>query len=330
MKKKVFIAGHNGMVGSAILRRLRLDKDVEIITKSRQELDLVSKPQVETFFDEHDIDQVYLAAGLVGGIVANNTYPKDFLYVNINIVSNIIEASHQNDVQDILFLGSSCLYPRLANQPMIEDQLLTGHLEPTNEAYAIAKIAGIKLCESYNKQFGRNYRSVIPTNLYGPNDNYHPKDSHVLAALIRKFHEGKINNAETVTIWGTGDPKREFLYVDDLADACVYIMNLDQEIYNANTDPSCSHINIGTGKDCSILELSELISDVIDFKGDIITDTSKPDGMPKKLLDVSLLAKLGWEYKTSIREGLEKTYEWFLDNQDSLRSKENFSSSKIT
>ena len=330
MKKKVFIAGHNGMVGSAIHRRLQLDKDVEIITKSRQELDLVSKPQVETFFDEHDIDQVYLAAGLVGGIVANNTYPKDFLYVNINIVSNIIEASHQNDVQDILFLGSSCLYPRLANQPMIEDQLLTGHLEPTNEAYAIAKIAGIKLCESYNKQFGRNYRSVIPTNLYGPNDNYHPKDSHVLAALIRKFHEGKINNAETVTIWGTGDPKREFLYVDDLADACVYIMNLDQEIYNANTDPSCSHINIGTGKDCSILELSELISDVIDFKGDIITDTSKPDGMPKKLLDVSLLAKLGWEYKTNIREGLEKTYEWFLENQDSLRSKENFSSSKIT
>ena len=330
MKKKVFIAGHNGMVGSAILRRLRLDKDIEIITKSRQELDLVSKPQVETFFDEHDIDQVYLAAGLVGGIVANNTYPRDFLYVNINIVSNIIEASHQNDVQDILFLGSSCLYPRLANQPIIEDELLTGHLEPTNEAYAIAKIAGIKLCESYNKQFGRNYRSVIPTNLYGPNDNYHPKDSHVLPALIRKFHEGKINNAETVTIWGTGDPKREFLYVDDLADACVYIMNLDQEIYNANTDPSCSHINIGTGKDCSILELSELISDVIDFKGDIITDTSKPDGMPKKLLDVSLLAKLGWEYKTSIREGLEKTYEWFLDNQDSLRSKENFSSSKIT
>ncbi len=330
MKKKVFIAGHNGMVGSAILRRLRLDKDIEIITKSRQELDLVSKPQVERFFDEHDIDQVYVAAGLVGGIVANNTYPRDFLYVNINIVSNIIEASHQNDVQDILFLGSSCLYPRLANQPIIEDELLTGHLEPTNEAYAIAKIAGIKLCESYNKQFGRNYRSVIPTNLYGPNDNYHPKDSHVLPALIRKFHEGKINNAETVTIWGTGDPKREFLYVDDLADACVYIMNLDQEIYNANTDPSCSHINIGTGKDCSILELSELISDVIDFKGDIITDTSKPDGMPKKLLDVSLLAKLGWEYKTSIREGLEKTYEWFLDNQDSLRSKENFSSSKIT
>ena len=330
MKKKVFIAVHNGMVGSAILRRLRLDKDVEIITKSRQELDLVSKPQVETFFDEHDIDQVYLAAGLVGGIVANNTYPKDFLYVNINIVSNIIEASHQNDVQDILFLGSSCLYPRLANKPMIEDQLLTGHLEPTNEAYAIAKIAGIKLCESYNKQFGRNYRSVIPTNLYGPNDNYHPKDSHVLAALIRKFHEGKINNSETVTIWGTGDPKREFLYVDDLADACVYIMNLDQEIYNANIDPSCSHINIGTGKDCSILELSELISDVIDYKGDIITDTSKPDGMPKKLLDVSLLAKLGWEYKTNIREGLEKTYEWFLENQDSLRSKENFSSSKIT
>ena len=330
MKKKVFIAGHNGMVGSAIHRRLQLDKDVEIITKSRQELDLVSKPQVETFFDEHDIDQVYLAAGLVGGIVANNTYPKDFLYVNINIVSNIIEASHQNDVQDILFLGSSCLYPRLANQPMIEDQLLTGHLEPTNEAYAIAKIAGIKLCESYNKQFGRNYRSVIPTNLYGPNDNYHPKDSHVLAALIRKFHEGKINNAETVTIWGTGDPKREFLYVDDLADACVYIMSLDQEIYNANIDTSCSHINIGTGKDCSFLELSELISDVIGFKGDIITDTSKPDGMPKKLLDVSLLAKLGWEYKTNIREGLEKTYEWFLENQDSLRSKENFSSSKIT
>jgi len=329
MKKTIFIAGHNGMVGSAILRRLQSEKDVVIITESRKELDLISKLKVEAFFDAHNIDQVYLAAGLVGGIVANNTYPKDFLYQNLNIVSNIIEASHQHEIQDLLFLGSSCLYPRLANQPMQENQLLTGHLEPTNEAYAIAKIAGIKLCESYNKQFGRNYRSVIPTNLYGPNDNYHPKDSHVLAALLRKFHTGKISNAKEVIIWGTGKPEREFLYVDDLADACVYIMNLEEEIYRKNIHPSCSHINIGTGKDCSILELSQLISDVVEFKGEIAFDTSKPDGMPKKLLDVSLLSKLGWEHSTNLTQGLEKTYEWFLNNQDNLRSKENFSPSKI-
>ena len=329
MKKTIFIAGHNGMVGSAILRRLQREENAVTITKSRKELDLISKPKVEAFFDAHNIDQVYLAAGLVGGIVANNTYPKDFLYQNFNIVSNIIEASHQNEVQDLLFLGSSCLYPRLANQPMQENQLLTGHLEPTNEAYAIAKIAGIKLCESYNKQFGRNYRSVIPTNLYGPNDNYHPKDSHVLAALLRKFHEGKASNAKQVIIWGTGKPEREFLYVDDLADACVYIMNLEEEIYRKNINPSCSHINIGTGKDCSILELANFISDVVGFKGEIAFDTSKPDGMPKKLLDVSLLSKLGWEHSTNLIQGLEKTYEWFLNNQDSLRSKENFSPSKI-
>jgi len=329
MKKTIFIAGHNGMVGSAIHRRLQSEKELVIITKSRKELDLISKPKVESFFDAHNIDQVYLAAGLVGGIVANNTYPKDFLYQNLNIVSNIIEASHQHEIQDLLFLGSSCLYPRLANQPMQENQLLTGHLEPTNEAYAIAKIAGIKLCESYNKQFGRNYRSVIPTNLYGPNDNYHPKDSHVLAALLRKFHTGKISNAKEVIIWGTGKPEREFLYVDDLADACVYIMNLEEEIYRKNIHPSCSHINIGTGKDCSILELAQLISDVVEFKGEITFDTSKPDGMPKKLLDVSLLSKLGWEHSTNLTQGLEKTYEWFLNNQDNLRSKENFSPSKI-
>ena len=239
---------------------------------------------------------------------------------NLKIQLNVIEAAHQNNIQDILFLGSSCIYPRLADQPIQEEALLTGHLEPTNEGYAIAKISGIKLCETYNQQFGRNYRSVMPTNLYGPNDNYHILNSHVLPAFIRKFHEAKVNNHDQVEIWGTGKPRREFLYVEDLADACVYIMNLDESTYQNNITPNCSHINIGTGKDCSIIELAEMIASLVGFQGEIILDTSKPDGIPRKLLNIDRLMKIGWQSSTTLKAGLEKTYKWFISNQEKYRS----------
>lgn len=316
--KKVFVAGYNGMVGSAICRQLQ-DQDVQLITTSRQELDLTNQVQVKEFFSTHQFDQVYLAAAKVGGIHANDTYPADFIYQNLMIEANIIHAAHQNDVQKLLFLGSSCIYPKLAEQPMSEDALLTGVLECSNEPYAIAKIAGIKLCESYNRQYGRDYRSVMPTNLYGINDNFHPENSHVIPALLRRFHEAKLANAPFVHAWGTGSPMREFLYVDEMAAASIFVLNLDSKKYQKETQSMLSHINVGTGIDCTIKELTETVAKVIGYQGEIYWDTTKPDGTPRKLMDVSRLERLGWKAKVSIEEGLNKTYGWYLENPHSYR-----------
>tara|TARA_R110002111_G_scaffold149533_11_gene216491 strand:+ start:98 stop:1063 length:966 start_codon:yes stop_codon:yes gene_type:complete len=318
-RKRIFVAGHNGMVGSAIVRQLKQDPTNHLITVTREQLDLTSQGAVNDFFTKHNIDQVYLAAAKVGGIHANNKYPAEFLYQNLIIEANIIHAAHMNDIQDLLFLGSSCIYPRLAKQPMIEEELLTGALESTNEAYAVAKIAGIKLCESYNRQYGCNYRSVMPTNLYGENDNFHHTNSHVIPALIRRFHEAKLNNAPTVIAWGTGKPKREFLHVDDMAAASIYVMNLAQERYEKETQPMLSHINVGSGVDCTIRELVETIAKVVGYQGNIEFDTSKPDGTPRKLMDVSRLERLGWKAKISLDKGLRQTYNWFLSNQAEFR-----------
>jgi len=307
------------MVGSAIIRQLQAKSDVNIITRSRSELDLLDQKAVHNFFAAESIDQVYLAAAKVGGIMANNEYPGDFIYQNLMIEANIIHSAHQAGVQQLLFLGSSCIYPKLAEQPMREDALLTGTLEPTNEPYAIAKIAGIKLCESYNRQYGRDYRSVMPTNLYGPNDNFHPENSHVIPALLRRFHEAKQRGDASVTAWGTGSPMREFLHVDDMAAASVFVMNLQNDIYQQHTQPMLSHINVGTGVDCTIKELTETVAKVVGFTGDIEWDTSKPDGAPRKLMDVSRLRNLGWGYSIALENGLRDAYRWFLDNQDSFR-----------
>ncbi|MFT6919596.1 MAG: GDP-L-fucose synthase [Cognaticolwellia sp.] len=320
MTKRIYVAGHRGMVGSAIVRQLQAQGDVELILKTRSELDLTNQASVNAFFDTESIDQVYLAAARVGGIVGNNTYPADFIYENLMIQSNIISAAHNANVQDLLFLGSSCIYPRLAQQPMAESALLTGTLEPTNEPYAVAKIAGIKLCESYNRQYGRNYRSVMPTNLYGPHDNFHMENSHVIPALLRRFHEAALNNHSEVIAWGSGKPMREFLYVDDMASASIYVMNLSQELYDKNTEPMLSHINVGTGVDCTIRELVETVAKVTGFHGDIVFDSSKPDGAPRKLMNVDRLANLGWRYQINLELGLQSAYQWFLDNQDSFRS----------
>ncbi|MBU2880300.1 GDP-L-fucose synthase [Aliiglaciecola lipolytica] len=317
--KKVFVAGHRGMVGSAIVRQLTKQGDVEIVTKTRKELDLTSQAEVSEFFAKENIEQVYLAAAKVGGIIANNTYPAEFIYENLMIQCNIINSAHEAGVQDLLFLGSSCIYPKLAEQPMSEDALLTGTLEPTNEPYAIAKIAGIKLCESYNRQYGRNYRSVMPTNLYGENDNFHPENSHVIPALIRRFHEAKLEGKPEVVAWGSGKPMREFLHVDDMAAASIYVMQLDSATYEANTQPMLSHINVGTGVDCTIRELVETVAKVTGYEGEISFDATKPDGAPRKLMNVSRLKDLGWQYSISLKEGLASTYEWFLANQDSFR-----------
>ncbi|WP_275991017.1 GDP-L-fucose synthase [Enterobacter quasiroggenkampii] len=319
MGKRIFVAGHNGMVGSALVRKLSQLQGNEVITKSRDELDLLSQQAVNDFFKNEKIDQVYLAAAKVGGIHANNTFPADFIYQNLMIESNIIHAAHINDVNELLFLGSSCIYPREVPQPMREDALLTGILESTNEPYAIAKIAGIKLCESYNRQYGRDYRSVMPTNLYGYNDNFHAENSHVVPALIRRFHNAKIENQDSVTVWGSGTPKREFLFVDDMASASIYVMNLPVETYVKNTSPMLSHINVGTGIDCTIRELAETIALVIGFKGQIVFDASKPDGTPRKLMDVERLSNMGWRWSTSLHEGLTLTYKWFLNNQNTFR-----------
>ncbi|HIF9155049.1 TPA: GDP-L-fucose synthase [Photobacterium damselae] len=319
VKKRIFVAGHRGMVGSAIVRQLSLRDNVEIITRTRSELDLLNQQAVNDFFAEALIDEVYLAAAKVGGIHANNTYPADFIYENLMMECNIIHAAHKNDVQHLLFLGSSCIYPKLAKQPMTESALLMGTLEATNEPYAVAKIAGIKLCESYNRQYGRDYRSVMPTNLYGENDNFHPDNSHVIPALMRRFHEAKLNNDNEVVVWGTGTPMREFLFVDDMAAASIHVMELDNETYQANTQPMLSHINVGTGVDCTIREMAETMAKVVGFEGDVVFDSTKPDGTPRKLMDVSRLADLGWRYSVSLEEGLTHTYQWFLANQDNFR-----------
>ena len=313
--KKIFVAGHNGMVGSAICRQLRQQSGVEIITRTRKELDLCEQSAIQEFMKSEKPDEVILAAAKVGGIHANNTYPAEFIYENLQIQNNIIHTSHINNVQKLLFLGSSCIYPRQVQQPMRENTLLTGILEPTNEPYAIAKIAGIKMCESYNRQYGRDYRSVMPTNLYGPGDNYHPENSHVVPALIRRFHEAKKNNLNEVLVWGTGTPKREFLYVDDMAEASLFVHNLDQEIFAAQTQPMLSQINVGTGIDVTIKELALLVKEVVGFDGAIIFDHSKPDGTLRKLMDISLLSKLGWNASTSLKTGLGFSYVDFLSNQ---------------
>jgi len=319
MIKKVYIAGHRGMVGSAIVKQLKRQESVELITRRHAELDLLNQADVNRFFQENKIDQVYLAAAKVGGIHANNEYPAEFIYQNLMIEANIIHAAHESGVQELLFLGSSCIYPKLASQPMKEGSLLTGTLEVTNEPYATAKIAGIKLCESYNRQYGRDYRSVMPTNLYGENDNFHPENSHVIPALMRRFHEAKARGDKSVMVWGSGTPKREFLYVDDMAAACLHVMNLDDKTYQTNTQPMLSHINVGTGVDCTIKEMAETMKEVVGFAGELLWDTSKPDGTPRKLLDVSRLEKLGWKAKTSLKDGLTVTYQWFLDHQGEFR-----------
>lgn len=317
--KKVFVAGHNGMVGSAIVRQLEKSGTAKVITRTRKELDLTNQAAVQQFFAEQHIDQVYLAAAKVGGIIANNTYPADFIYENLMIQANVIHAAHMNNIQQLLFLGSSCIYPKLAAQPMAENALLTGTLEPTNEPYALAKIAGIKLCESYNRQYGRDYRSVMPTNLYGPNDNFHPDNSHVIPALLRRFHEAKVSNSSAVIAWGTGSPFREFLHVNDMAAASIFVMNLDKSVYAVNTEPMLSHINVGTGQDCTIKQLTETVAKVVGFNGEIIWDTSKPDGAPRKLMQVDRLKKLGWHSTISLEDGLRDAYSWFLENQGRFR-----------
>lgn len=318
-KKRVFVAGHKGMVGSAIVRQLEKNPDSEVVVRSRAELDLLSQQAVANFFNNESIDQVYLAAAKVGGIHANNTYPADFIYENLMIECNIIHSAHVANIQQLLFLGSSCIYPKLADQPMAESALLTGTLEPTNEPYAIAKIAGIKLCESYNRQYGRDYRSVMPTNLYGPGDNFHPENSHVIPALIRRFHEAKVNGDKEVVAWGSGRPMREFLYVDDMAEASIHVMNLDKQIYDENTEPMLSHINVGSGVDCTIRELVETVAQVVGFEGEIKFDASKPDGAPRKLMNISRLKGLGWCSNVELKQGLTKNYQWFLENQTGFR-----------
>lgn len=315
----VFVAGHRGMVGSAIVRRLQALGYRNILTRGREELDLVDQAAVNRFFAEHRIDQVYMASAKVGGIHANNTYPAEFIYENLMVEANIIHAAHCNDVQKLLFLGSSCIYPKYAEQPMKEEALVTGVLEPTNEPYAVAKIAGIKLCESYNRQYGRDYRSVMPTNLYGPNDNFHPQNSHVVPALLRRFHEAAQRGDDEVVIWGSGNAQREFLHVDDMAAASVHVMELDEALYKAHTQPMLSHINVGTGVDCSIRELAQTIAEVTEYQGRLVFDSSKPDGTPRKLMDVSRLKALGWQASISLEDGLRDAYRWFIDNQHRIR-----------
>ncbi|MDC0434302.1 GDP-L-fucose synthase [bacterium] len=311
----VFVAGHRGMVGSAIVRRLQSLGYSNILTATRDQLDLLDCSAVNTYFRNNEIQQVYLAAAKVGGIHANNTYPADFIYENLIIEANVIHAAHLCNVGKLLFLGSSCIYPKHAEQPMGEHALLTGPLEVTNEPYAIAKIAGIKLCESFNRQYGRDYRSVMPTNLYGPNDNFHPDNSHVIPGLIRRFHQAVDQGAEEVVIWGSGKAMREFLHVDDMAAASVHVMELPVDKYQINTRPMLSHINVGTGSDCTIRELAEIIARVASFDGELTFDTSKPDGSPRKLLDVGRLRALGWEAQIGLEQGLASTYSWFVENK---------------
>jgi len=309
---RIYVAGHNGLVGSAIVRALRAQGQTNIVTRTHAELELTDQVAVRDFFRTERIDQVYLAAARVGGIHANNTYPAEFIYDNMMVQANVVHEAWRAGVQKLLFLGSSCIYPRLAPQPIREEYLMGGNLEPTNEPYAMAKIAGIKLCESDNRQYGTDYRSVMPTNLYGPGHNYHPENSHVIPALIRRFHEAKLAGAPEVAIWGSGKPMREFLYVDDMAEASVFVMNLDHDTYAAHTDPMHSHINVGTGQDVTIAELAHLVGETVGFEGSIVFDASKPDGTPRKLLDVSKLKALGWQAQTPLRDGLQRAYADFV------------------
>ncbi len=319
LNQKIYIAGHRGMVGSAIVRNLQAKGYKNIVTRTHAELDLTNQAKVAAFFEQEKPDQVYLAAARVGGIHANNTYPAEFIYDNLMVQNNVIHQAFVHGVKKLLFLGSSCIYPKLAPQPMSEDALLSGKLEPTNEPYAIAKIAGIKICESYNRQYGAShgvdYRSVMPTNLYGPGDNYHPENSHVIPALIRRFHEAKMSNAPEVVIWGTGTPRREFLYVDDMAAASVFVMDLDKKIYDQHTEPMQSHINVGFGSDVTIAELAKAVGDAVGYQGKISFDTSKPDGSPRKWMDSSRLNTLGWNAKTPLQQGLAMAYSDFVRTQ---------------
>ena len=309
---KIFVAGHRGMVGSAICRQLE-STGVEIVTAYRDKLDLANQAQVAAFFGDNKFDQVYLAAAKVGGIHANSTYPADFIYQNLMIQNNIINSSYQSGVEKLLFLGSSCIYPKLAKQPIAEHELLNGHLEQTNEPYAIAKIAGIKMCESYNRQYGTDYRSVMPTNLYGPGDNYHAENSHVIPALIRRFHEAKIANSREVIVWGTGSALREFLHVDDMATASVFVMNLERVHFNKVTKSMQSHLNVGTGLDCSIKKLTEIIAEVVGFQGSVVWDETKSDGTPRKLMDSKALYRIGWQPRIELKSGLYSTYKSYLE-----------------
>ena len=316
---KIYVAGHLGLVGSAIMRQLEVRGCKNLITRTHKELDLINQSSVQEFFETEKPEYVILAAGKVGGVHANNTYPADFIYTNMMIEANVIDAAYKNKVTRLLFLGSTCIYPKAVAQPMREDSLLTDVLEPTNEPYAVAKIAGIKLCESYNRQYCTDFRSVMPTNLYGVNDNFHLENSHVIPGLIRRFHEAKLNNDAEVVVWGTGTTRREFLCVDDMAEASLFVLELDEEIYQANTKPMLSHINVGTGNDITIREVAETIKRVVGFKGKLKFDTSKPDGSKRKLIDVSRLTAMGWTYSVQLEEGLKKTYDWYkiINTQES-------------
>ena len=313
---KIYIAGHRGLVGSAIVRELQIQGFSNLVMRSHNNLDLTNQMEVYNFFQNEKPDYVILAAALVGGIHANNSYPADFIYQNMMIEANVIHSAYMNNIKRLLFLGSTCIYPKGANQPMKEDVLLSDVLEPTNEPYAIAKIAGIKLCESYNRQYGTDFRSVMPTNLYGINDNFHSENSHVIPALMRRFHQAKVNNDSIVKVWGTGKAMREFLYVDDMAKASLFVLELDESVYHANTDPMLSHINVGTGKDITIREMAEIMREVVGFQGKLSFDTTRPDGVPRKLTDISRLSNMGWHSKINLREGLEKTYNWYTKNVD--------------
>lgn len=314
-ESKIYVAGHRGLVGSAIMRQLDAMGYSNVLTRTHSELDLVNQAQVQAFFEKEKPEYVFLAAAKVGGIHANNTYPAEFIYQNMMIEANIVDAAYRNGVEKLLFLGSSCIYPRAVAQPMREDALLTDILEPTNEPYALAKIAGIKLCESYNRQYGTDYRSVMPTNLYGEGDNFHPENSHVIPAVMRRFHEAKERGDTEVVVWGSGKPMREFLHVDDMASACLYVMNLAKETYEVNTQPMLSHINVGTGVDCTIREMAETIKKVVGFEGELVFDSSKPDGAMRKLMDVSRLGAMGWKASIAFEEGLAATYEWYLETK---------------
>jgi GDP-L-fucose synthase len=314
LNDKIYIAGHRGLVGSAIVRQLEARGFTNLLFRTHKELDLINQAVVQDFFKQEKPDYVILAAGKVGGIHANNTYPADFIYQNMMIEVNVINSAYENKVKRLLFLGSTCIYPKAVEQPMREDALLTDVLETTNEPYALAKIAGIKLCESYNRQHGTDFRSVMPTNLYGINDNFHPENSHVIPAIMRRFHEAKMNNDAEVVVWGTGNAMREFLYVDDMAAASLFVLELDEQTYRANTKSMLSHINIGTGVDVTIHEMAQIMKQVIGFEGELTFDTTKPDGAPRKLIDVSRLSNMGWKYSVDLKDGLKKTYKWYLSN----------------